>query len=338
MGSACQQALEFRQNVMTPNDAAHSANLYYILSLLTDGEALDIAQNSPVSNGMEVRRRMVTHWDPKLPSRFRGMLQAIWFPMGQSWRRRDTVGYSIGKATAGLRTAAAIKLGVVLHHLPDAPLRDNTCFIKLTFVRHVHLDANSGHGKNDVARPIADGSERMLSHVLEEWSLCERLLVPSQKKEVARARMARKARNGKARAPNPRMATPRRKKETNNASSSGGGDVLCMTYTDDQFQWIMMLPEVGQICEQTSNMRFLVDSGAACHARPLQGEPGSSQGGTFLTATGAPVESWVRWKFNSSWLMCTVTSNCEAHVRVACCASSDFECGGQGLLSSWEVS
>ena len=65
---------------MTPNDAAHSTNLYYILSLLTDGEALDIAQNSPVSDGKEVCRRMVMRWEPKMPSKFRGMLQAILFP------------------------------------------------------------------------------------------------------------------------------------------------------------------------------------------------------------------------------------------------------------------
>ena len=65
---------------MTPRDAAHSTNLYYILSLLTDGEALHIVQNSRVSNGMAVWRRMVTRWEPKVPSRFRGMLPAILFP------------------------------------------------------------------------------------------------------------------------------------------------------------------------------------------------------------------------------------------------------------------
>ena len=54
---------------MTPSDAAHSTNLYYILSLLTDAEALDIVQNSPESNGLEVWRRMVSRWEPKAPSR-----------------------------------------------------------------------------------------------------------------------------------------------------------------------------------------------------------------------------------------------------------------------------
>ena len=65
-----------------------------------------------------------------------------------------------------------------------------------------------------------------------------------------------------------------KKKKTNNASSSGGSDVHCLTYTDDQSQWIMMLAEFSQIREQSNNIEFLVDSG-----------------GTVLTATGAPVES-----------------------------------------------
>ena len=46
MGSASQQEVEIRQDAMTLNDAEHSTNLYYILSLLTDGEALDIVQKT----------------------------------------------------------------------------------------------------------------------------------------------------------------------------------------------------------------------------------------------------------------------------------------------------
>ena len=82
-----------------------------------------------------------------------------------------------------------------------------------------------------------------------------------------------------------------KKKESNNASSSGGGDVHCLTYTDDQSHWIMMLAEVGQSREQSNNIEFSVDTGAACHAWPCKTKPGSSRGGTFLTATGARVAS-----------------------------------------------
>ena len=65
----------------------------------------------------------------------------------------------------------------------------------------------------------------------------------------------------------------------------------CLTYTDDQFQWIMMLAEVGQIREQSSNIEMLVDSGAACHALPCKVKPGSPREVRFLTVAGAPVES-----------------------------------------------
>ena len=42
MGTASTQDVEIRQDAMTPSDAAPSTNLYYILRLLTDAEALDI--------------------------------------------------------------------------------------------------------------------------------------------------------------------------------------------------------------------------------------------------------------------------------------------------------
>ena len=88
-----------------------------------------------------------------------------------------------------------------------------------------------------------------------------------------------------------------KKKESNNASSSCGGDVQCLTYTDDQSHWIMMLAQVGQIREQSNNIEFLVDSGAACHAWPCKAKPGSSQGWTSLTAAGgASCISGARWK------------------------------------------
>ena len=65
----------------------------------------------------------------------------------------------------------------------------------------------------------------------------------------------------------------------------------CLTYTDDKCQWIMMLTEVSQSGEQSNNIEFLVDSGAACHAWPCKTKPGSCRGGTFLTATRALVAS-----------------------------------------------
>ena len=65
------------------------------------------------------------------------------------------------------------------------------------------------------------------------------------------------------------------KKESNNASSSGGGDVHCLTYTNDQSHWIMMLARDGRIWEQSNNIKFLVDSVATCHAWPCKAKPAS---------------------------------------------------------------
>ena len=106
MGTASTQDVEIRQDALTPSDAAHGTNLHYILSLLTDAAALDIAQNSPVSNGLEVWRRMVSRWETKVPSGFRGMLLAILFPKwGHPWLSRDAVVEGLGKASARLRAA-----------------------------------------------------------------------------------------------------------------------------------------------------------------------------------------------------------------------------------------
>ena len=39
---------DVRHDWITPNDAAHSTNLHFILSLLTDGEVLDVVQNQSI--------------------------------------------------------------------------------------------------------------------------------------------------------------------------------------------------------------------------------------------------------------------------------------------------
>ena len=104
MGSASQQELEIRQDAMTPNDAAHSTNLYYILSLLTDGEALDFVQ-----------KQSCEQWNESVASDgdALGTKSALQVPrnaasnpvseMGHRWLRRDTVVDGLGKVSARLR-------------------------------------------------------------------------------------------------------------------------------------------------------------------------------------------------------------------------------------------
>ena len=80
---------------------------------------------------MEVWRRMVTR-EPKVPSTFRGMLQAILFPKWDipgadvtqlitAWEKQ----MQDHEQQSGDIISDSIKLGVVLHHLPDASLREH---------------------------------------------------------------------------------------------------------------------------------------------------------------------------------------------------------------------
>ena len=48
----------------------------------------------------------------------------------------------------------------------------------------------------------------------------------------------------------------RKKRESHNASYSGRSDLLCLTYTDDQFQWITMLEKLDQLCKMTAGYTY----------------------------------------------------------------------------------
>ena len=48
-----------------------------------------------------------------------------------------------------------------------------------------------------------------------------------------------------------------------NASKSGGGDLHCLKYTDDQF-------EFAPVVEQSLITEFLMDYGVAGHVRPCR--------------------------------------------------------------------
>ena len=103
MGTASPQDAEIRLDARIPSDAAHSTILYFILSLLTDAEALDIVQNSPceqwtggvASNGGSVG----TESTIQVP---RNAASDLVSQIGHSWIRRDTVFTSLGKASARL--------------------------------------------------------------------------------------------------------------------------------------------------------------------------------------------------------------------------------------------
>ena len=323
MRTASTQDFEIRQDAMTPSDAAHSTNLYYILSLLlTDTEALDIVQNSLVSKGMEVWRRMVARWEPKVPSRFRGMRQAILFP---KW---DIPGSDVTQLVtawenqvqdyeqqSGDKISDAIKLGVVLHHLPDTSLRDHLLLNSRMYDTYALMAAEVRAVV--MARTTWSGPTPMDLSILAKDAVCH---VCGKKGHFTRdcwhqsgnkgSGKGKKGKKGQGKGTKPKDGNVKqkgachncgevghfarecpKKKEPINASSSCGGGVHCLTYTDGHSHWIMMLAEVDQNQTQSKNIEFLVDSGAVCHAWPFKTKSGASRGGTFLTATGTPVAS-----------------------------------------------
>ena len=224
MGTGSAQDVEIRQDALTPSDAAHSTNLYHILSLLTDAEALDIVQNSPLSNGLEVWRRMVTRWEPKVPARFRGMLQAIPFP---EW---DIPGSDVTQLSAawekqaqdyeqqsGDKISGAIKLGVVLHHLPDASLREHLLLNSRVYDTYALMSAEVRAVAT--AKTTWSGPTPVDLSILAKEAVCH---VCGQKGHFAKdcwhhraatkgVGKERKARKAKGKAQNPRMVTPSRK-------------------------------------------------------------------------------------------------------------------------------
>ena len=217
----------------------------------------------------------------------------------------------------------------LLSLLPDTSLREHLLLNSRVYDTYALMAAEVRAVV--MARTTWSGQGCCLSRVREEG--CEGLL--------ASKRQPRKARKAKEKAQNTRMVTPSRKmhaitvarlvtlhvnvrrKKASNASSSGGGGVHCLTYTDDQSNWIMMLAEVGQNQEQSNNMEFLVKFWNV--GWPFKTKSVSSRGGTILTATGAPVTRYagcVSSIGGRAWC----GNQCEGDVRIASCSPSNPEC------------
>ena len=86
-----------------------------------------------------------------------------------------------------------------------------------------------------------------------------------------------------------------------------------------------MLAEVGQNQEQSNSIELLVE--LLGHAWPCKTKSGSSRGGTFVTATSAPVASQgtldVSFQLvGRAWC----GYQCESHLRIASCSPSNPEC------------
>ena len=169
---------------------------------------------------------MVMRWEPKVVrSSFRGLLQAILFP------RWGTPGSDVTQVLTvwekqvldyeqqgGDTISDAIKLGVLLRHVPDDALREHLLLHSQSYDKYSLMAADIRSVA--MARTTWSGPVPMDLRVLakDTFATCAGREVTLRETVgtkpagvVEKERKARRAREVKQRAPHPKMETPRRK-------------------------------------------------------------------------------------------------------------------------------
>ena len=83
MEQSANSTVKLDNNDLTPGAAGWSRQLFYMLTLSVQGEALRRLENIPEGQGAEAWRAMCDHYEPKRPARYLGMLrQLISFDFG----------------------------------------------------------------------------------------------------------------------------------------------------------------------------------------------------------------------------------------------------------------
>ena len=215
---------------------------------------------------------------------------------------------------SGDKISDAIRLGVVFHHLPDASFRERlllnsrvygTCALMAAEIRTVAMARTTWSGPTPLhlsilAKDVVCHVCAKKGHVAKDcWYQTNNGSGKGKKGKTGQGK-GTKLKDGDIKKKgachncnevgNFARECPK-KEESNTVSSSGGGGVHCLTYTDDQSHWIMMLAEVGQIREQSNNIEFLWILELHAIRGRAKGNLVLFQRGTFLTATGAPVAS-----------------------------------------------
>ena len=265
---------------------------------------------------------MVTRRETKVPSRHRGVLQAILFPewdtpgadarqLLQAWESQ----MQEYERQSGDEISFTIVLGVVLYHLPDASLQGhpllnsrtyNECDLVAAEVRTVAMARTTCSGPTPMDLGIL--AKEAVCHVCGNGGCFAKDCWYQAGKESEKGTKPKDSDNKKNGAWDNCNEVGHcarncpKKKESSTTSFSGGGDLHCLTYTDDQSQVIMMLAHVGSVVERLNNIEILVDSGAACHVRSCRTTAGSSLGKTLLTVTGAPVASQGTLEVKFHWV------------------------------------
>ena len=65
---------------MTDGERRLSIQLLYVLALTCRGKALQVVRRVPEGFGFEAWKQLCRKFEPRLPSRFQGMLQALLSP------------------------------------------------------------------------------------------------------------------------------------------------------------------------------------------------------------------------------------------------------------------
>ena len=218
--------------------AAHVTKLYYILSVLLGDEALGTAKTRPVRDGVTRWRWMVTCWEPRAFFRVQRTLQAIlvvtWYISGTDVTQLLTVwtdqvkdykqqnsNKTFGECRSSWNPRTHDEWGLMVAEIQAAAVCQ-VCSEREQSAKDYWYQANQGSEKGNKGK--------------------------KDKKDQRKSTRTKDADNKKRGTDNNcnvvghvALNSPRTKKrEPHNASYSGGGDLHCLTYTDDQFQWITM--------------------------------------------------------------------------------------------------
>ena len=112
---------------MTEEETRLSIQLFYVLALTCRGKALQVVRRVPEGFGFEARKQLCREFEPRLPLRFQGMLQALLSPTRMDdpvqsiyqWESR----MKVHEERSGDKVSENIKLAVLQKYLCVLSLR-----------------------------------------------------------------------------------------------------------------------------------------------------------------------------------------------------------------------
>ena len=112
---------------MTEGERRLSVQVFYVLALTCRGKALQVVRRVPEGFGFEAWKQLCRQFEPRLPSRFQGMLQSLLAPTRvdepvqtiDQWERTVKEVY---EEQSGDKVSENIKLAVLQKYLCDGEL------------------------------------------------------------------------------------------------------------------------------------------------------------------------------------------------------------------------